>query len=203
MSIIEIDAEVQAATNQQRLSHFLTLGLAVVLFLIGLNARSTTLLATTAYSDNQAGITLNYPRNWVIETADSTQAFVFRVRDTSRLGYKAAIQIAIEPVGSDTTERNVLDSISMDRSTALAAYNVLSIDEEYLLPDDIPAFAMQYTYVETEANPFLESLPIVVRGLDILVISRGQALIVTFRADAGTFDDDLSIFDRFLDSLDF
>ncbi|MBC7870929.1 MAG: hypothetical protein H7Y09_08830 [Chitinophagaceae bacterium] len=203
MSIIQIDAPIQESTNQQRLSHFLTLGIAVVLFLIGLNARNTTLLATTFYSDSQAGIQLNYPRNWIIETAESTQAFVFRVRDTSRLGYKTTIQIAIEPVGSDTTERNVLDSISMDRSTELAAYNILSIDEEYLLPDDIPAFAMQYAYVETETNPFLESLPIVVQGLDILTISRGQALIVTFRADARTFDDDLSTFNRFLGSLDF
>lgn len=203
MSVIQVETP-QEDVAKQRNAHVLTLVLAVVLFLFGLNSRAAALAATTAYIDSQAGIRLNYPRNWLLQTgAVGRDEFVFQVRDMTRSGYKTTIQIAIEPIGTDTTERNVLDALSLERSTALATYNILTIDEAYLLPNDIPAFSMEYAYVETETNPFLESVPVVVRGIDILAISRGQALVITFRADASTFNEDIRLFNRFLQTLDF
>lgn len=204
MSIIQVESSFDDVSNRQRTAHLLTLILAAALFGLGLNARSAALLATTPYADSQAGIRLNYPRNWLLQTGlVGTDDFVFQVRDMTRIGYKTTIQISIEPIGADTTERNVLDSLSMRRASTLATYNILRVDQDFLLPNDIPAYAMSYAYVETETNPFLESIPVVVEGLDILAISRGQALVITFRSDAQTFGRDLAIFNRFLRTLDF
>ncbi|MDX1995194.1 MAG: hypothetical protein SF029_22620 [bacterium] len=204
MSFIQIESPVDESANQQRLSHILTLILAAVLFLFGLNTRASALNATTSYADNQAGIRLDYPRDWLLETGVAGRdPFVFRVQNITRPGFKTTIEIAIQPVGRDTTERNVLDSLSMSRFNTLAAYDVFSIDESYVLPDGNRGFAMEYTYVETTLDPFLESIPVVVRGLDVLIITRGQALVMTFRSDSRTFDSDLPIFTRFLRRLDY
>lgn len=204
MTYIEIEGASDAPRREQRAAHLFTLALAAVLFAFGLNMRNGMVNATTPYVDSQAGIRLNYPRNWLIETNRAGEDdFVFRVRDTSRPGFKTTIQVSIEPVGLNTTERNVLDALSLRRSTTLATYRVLGVDENVVLPDDVPAFAMDYTFVATDPNPFLESIPLVVRGLDLLILSRGQALIITFRADARTYEDDLAIFNRFINSLEF
>ena len=62
---------------------------------------------------------------------------------------------------------------------------------------------MSYVYVAADDNPFLQTHPNRRRGLDILTIRRGQAIIITFLSDAHTFDDNLPIFERFLDDLEF
>jgi len=40
-------------------------------------------------------------------------------------------------------------------------------------------------------------------GRDVLIIRRNQAILVTFQADARTYENDLAVFDRFLDALEY
>ncbi|HEX2621367.1 MAG TPA: hypothetical protein VHL11_14510, partial [Phototrophicaceae bacterium] len=123
--------------------------------------------------------------------------------DTSRIGFKTTLQIATLPVSADMTARNVLDDLSLFRSTRFASYNVLSIPQGYTLPDGEAATLVEYTFVSREPNPFQESIPAVVVGRDVLVLRRGQAILITFLADAQTYQTDLDLFQRFLMSLSF
>jgi hypothetical protein len=199
MTAIEIIDRDDGSSRAQRWSHALTLFVAGLALLYGLNLRAGTINATTSYTNVQAGIRANYPQNWLV---DEEGDYVVRVRDMTRIGFKTTITIAVRPVSPEMTETNVLNTLNITRPQTLAAYNPLSI-EDTTLPDDSPAKAMTYTYVAGETNPFLESISVVVLGYDILTIKGGQAIVITFRADALTFDRDFAVFDRFLENLEF
>jgi hypothetical protein len=73
----------------------------------------------------------------------------------------------------------------------------------FILPDETEARAMEYTFVDSGNNPFLESVPIVIRGLDVLTIRRGQAIIITFLSESNKYNQNYAVFDRFIGSLEF
>jgi len=198
MSVVEIVGSSDFLSFRQRWSHYLVLIFALVGFVIAVNLRDGTLNATTLYVNSQAGITAEYPQNWLIDEAGN---YIFRVRDVSQPGFNTTIQVAARPVSSSTTTRNILDALTLERSQTLG-YTVLS-EEAYILPDESTGIAMSYTYVVADPNPFLQGVPIVVEGQDILTIKRGQAIIISFLSDATTFEDNLYILNRFMSSLEF
>jgi len=200
MSVIEITARAQEElTQRQRWSHYFVFFYALIAIFIGFNLRSATLNATTPYVNNEVGIHAFYPQHWLIDTSGD---YVFRVRDLTQPGFSTTIQVDVQPVTSSTTARNLLDTLTLNRSQTLSAYSVLS-QGDYRLPNGQDATALHYVYVAAPDNPFLQTIPTVVEGTDILAIRRGQAIIVTFLSDAQTFDDNLPIFQRFLDDLQF
>lgn len=199
MSIIEIAAQPAEMTFRQRWSHYLAIAFAVIGAVIGINLRDTTLNATTLYANPEAGIRAQFPQNWLLDEGGD---YIFRVRDMSRPGYKTVLQVATRPVGPSTTIRSVLDALTLSRSQTLSAYTVLS-EEPFALPDEAPASAMAYTFVATEPNPFLRGVPTVVRGLDIITLKRGQAVVITFQSDATTYQEDLSTLNLFVENLEF
>ena len=199
MGLVEITGREQILIRQQRLGHFLTLLIIVLGLLYSLNLRSGVVNATVVYNDLRAGITARYPANWLLDTSGD---YVFRVRDMSRIGFKTTLQITLRPISADMSERNVLDSLNITRPISLSTYDIQSI-QQILLTSETTATQMRYTYVDTETNPFLESFPIVVAGEDIITLSNNQAVIITFRTDARTFDQDYPIFLQFLRTLEF
>lgn len=207
MSVIEIrPGESTELTLRQRWSHYFTLLYGIVAIFIALNLRDATLSATRTYVDIQAGVHAMYPQTWVIDAGGTTGAMiggntVFRVRDMATGGFKTTIEVAVRPISLSTSTRNLIDVLTLNRAQTLADYRVLSRSPIFL--DDVEATALEYTYVSSDDNPFLAALPVVVHGLDILVTRGGQAVIVTFLADANTYDQNLPTFQRFLADLEF
>lgn len=199
MEVIEIISESGGLTLRQRWANVFTILVCVLLMLLGLNLRNQVLTATTLYESPQAGVTARYPQNWLIDTSGE---YVFRVRDMSRTGFKTTFQVSVQPVGSDAQERNLADRLSLDRIVSFTDYRVSTL-EMYTFPDGRGAQALNYTYVAVSASPFLQAVPRVVRGLDILTISSGQAIVITFRADADNFEAELPRFEQFLRQLEF
>ena len=197
--IEEIGGSQAEYTRQQQWSHFATLLVAVFALLFGLNMRANTLNATTLYDNLQAGVRVNYPANWLI---DERGDYVFRVRDMTRIGYKTSMQIATQPVGDATSESFVQNQLDLRRALTRGEYTRLS-SEPFTLPDDISALRTEYTFVSKEINPFAEPVLIPVRGVDIITLQGGQAIVITFLADALTFAEDVTIFERFLNNLEF
>jgi hypothetical protein len=199
MSVLEIITPENEYSRQYRIGHFLTIVACLLALLYGINTRSSILSGTTPYRNVQFGIAVNYPQNWLIDTDGD---YVLRVRDMTRIGYKTTMQIAIRPIGGDMTERNVFDNLNLVRSRALSTYDVQSTDE-IRLTEDVIATAMTYTFVDTATNKFLQTVPTVVTGRDILIIRGEQAIVVTFRSGSDTFEDDIAIFDRILSTLEY
>lgn len=199
MEVVEITNKSAGLTLRQRWANVFAILISILLLLAGLNLRNQFTNAAVLYESPQAGISAYYPLNWLIDT---TGDYVFRVRDISRAGFKTTFQVAILPIGPDAEERNVADRLTLDRLETFTAYQVL-LQEPFNLRGEIPAQAVSYTYVTSDASPFLQGIPTVVRGLDIVTISGGQALVITFRADSAVFDDEYPRFVQFLRRLQF
>jgi hypothetical protein len=196
---VEVTRPPEHETPRQRTTHYFAMIFGVVALLIGLNLRNSALNATSLYINNQAGIRAYYPANWLLDTQGN---YIFRVRDLAQSGFKTTIQIAALPISSSTSDRNVVDALTLRRSQTLSTYTVFAI-EPFLLPDDVAATAVTYTFVSAETNPFLESVPVVVEGLDILTIKRGQAIIITFQSDSRTYQQNYPLFEQFVRTLEF
>ncbi len=196
MTFIEITPEPITLTFRQRWSHYLALLFGALAIVVGLNLRDSTLNATTVYTNAQAGITAEYPLNWLL---DESGDYVFRVQDISARGFPTTIQVTARPIGANTEARNIFDALTLSRAP-LAGYSVLS-EEPFVLPDESVTRAMSYSYVATRTNPFLQNIPIVVQGIDILILARGQAIIITFQSESSAFNTNLPILQRFLESL--
>lgn len=197
IEIIEIRGDL---SRRQRWGHYLVLVTGVIGLLLGANLRDSVRFATTLYNNTQAGISARYPRNWLI---DSEGDYIFRVQDLTVRGFKTVIQVSIRPVGAETTARNIFDELSFIRAQTFDGYRAFVVEDFPLEEEEIPAQSLRYTFVATEVNPFLQSYPNVVAGIDVLVIRRGQAIIVTLQSNADTFDRSFQTFTQFLRDLEF
>jgi hypothetical protein len=186
-------------TQIQRWANYLTVIFGFVGLFIGFNLRDSALNATSIYINTQAGIQATYPRNWLI---DQTGTYVFRVRDMAQIGFKTSIQVAVQPVSSDNSERNALDALALSRWQPFAGYAITS-SEPYVLPNETPAIWVTSAFVDTQIDPFLQGIPTSVASIDVISIKRGQAIIITFLTDAQFYDENLPIFQQFLNDLEF
>jgi len=182
---------------RQRWSIAITYFVIVAGFALGVNQRESALNLASEYNNLEAGISAKYPARWLLE---ETGPFIFRVRDMSHRGFNTVIEVSAAPVGSDTSERNIFDQLTLQRSQVLIDYTVLGYDD-YRLADDSLAVSMSYSFVSRDASPFLEGVSSIVYGLDILTIRRGQALVVSFRADAGIYQRELETLRWFVENL--
>ena len=186
-------------TPRQRWSIAFSYMLIIGGLLLGLSQRDRLLYQTSQYNNITAGIMASYPARWLLDESEDN---VFRIRDMAHRGFNTTIEVRSLPVGPDGAERNLLDHLSLQRSQVLIDYSVLGYDT-FLLPDDSQAISMAYTFVSRHASPFLEGVSSIVNGLDILTIRRGQALILSFRAETGVYQRELQTFYSFIENLEF
>lgn len=188
-----------APERSDRWAHLLVILVAIAGLTFGFFLKDQTLTRTATFRDLAAGVLAQYPAGWLLDQGGS---YLFRVRDPKSPTFRTTLQVAIIAIGEDAAARNILDSLTLERAQTLAAYRVLSTSD-YVLPEGDNAIRLEYVYVESESNPFLKSIPSVVRGVDIVTIKRGQAIIVTFRVEAGLFDEEVWRLDQFLATLEF
>jgi hypothetical protein len=199
MEIIEIISESENLTLRQRWAVVFTIVTGIAMLVVGFNLRNQVNTAVASFENPQAGISAFYPQGWLL---DSSPDYILRVRDMSRSGFKTVFAVSIIPVGTDASERNIADSLTLDRLETLIDYRVQPL-YGLSLPDGREAQALEYTYVDTQASPFLAGNPSVVRGMDLLVISGEQAVIITYRAELSIYEQQYPIFLEFLRRLVF
>ena len=186
-------------TPRQRWSIALAYIMIAVGFALGVNQRDGALNQASDYINLEAGISAKYPARWLLEESGP---YIFRLRDMARRGFNTVIEVSAAPVGSETSERNILDQLTLQRAQVLIDYAVLGYDV-YQLADGSPAISMSYSFVSRDASPFLEGVSSIVYGLDILTIRRGQGLIISFRADAAIYERELETLRWFVQNLEF
>ncbi len=186
-------------TQRQRWSLILSYALIALGLLAGINQRDSALNAASVYSNVTAGITARYPARWLLEESGD---YVFRVRDMAYRGFNTLIEVSTVAAGADASARSLFDQFSLARAQVLIDYSVLAY-EPYVLPDESVAQSMSYTFVAREASPFLQGISTIVQGLDILTVRRGQALVISFRADSRIYERELATLQWFIENLEF
>jgi hypothetical protein len=200
--MIEIITPQSAELNfRQRWASYLTIAVAVVGLLGGVLLRSSIIDATVRFENKQAGIAVRYPVNWLLD--ENREDFVLRVEDPAATPFKTMLQISIVPIGQGARSAlDILNPLNISRATSLPSYRTLEISP-IRLPNGTSATQMLYAYAASEANPILQSIPIVVRAIDVVVLRSSQAVIITYRADAESFERNQHYFEAFLRSLEF
>lgn len=202
MAVIETLDELtqDTITTRQRWSHYITIALSIFTIVILFNLRANVQSATSQYVNNSEGIIAYYPQDWLLEESNGTE-YIFRVRNLREIGFKTTFQVSVQPVSELTTNRTIFDALSMQRAQNLTAFRRLSI-EPYESVADLDATAANYLYVSTDTNPFQQTVPVVVRGIDILTVTREQAVIITMLSDADAYEENLILFEQFINRLE-
>jgi hypothetical protein len=200
MSWIDPFESERSLTTQQQWSTYFLIAWGIIALVIVLNARQRIITASSIYTNNEAGIIATYPSGWLIDESDGS--YVFRARNMQEVGFKTAYQVSLRPISPSTTTRTIIDSLALQRSQTLAAYRILS-SESFQLSQTLDAQQITYTYVDSDSNPFLETIPVTVVGIDIISISRGQAVIITLLSDANHLTENRERFFDFVDQLEF
>lgn len=179
------------------LNSLLAIALAVTLFLLGMNTRNGALNATIPFEDPTNGISAQIPADWLVDDEN----YVLRAEDLGSGVFNPLLQISVEIVGDNAAPRNIVDQRNLQLSADLNGYTTVAIEEAQLGED--PATRITYAFIASEANPFLRQTPVVVQGVDVVVIRENQALIFTFRDSRENFDSNRRYFDQFLDSVEY
>ncbi len=183
-------------TKRDRFSAVLTIVVTAAALMLGLLIRQQSISERWPYVNQQVGIEALYPAGWLV---DEQGDYVARIRDPLARPYKTQYIITVVPVTAQTSTRNILDNLTLQRSTNRPAYRVLDVipagegNESYT--------RMDFVFVETDPNPFIEHLPVVVRGMDIVILDGNRAIIVTFLAAQTHFEANLPEFERFVEAL--
>lgn len=177
------------------LAILITLGM----MLLGVNSRESALNATTLFNDRINGISGQIPAQWLLDNNSSN--YVFRAMNIGGLPYKTTLQVTTQTIGSQATPRHVVDMLNVQGPAKLSGYSELGTQATYLGEDE--ALQITYTFVETESNPFLQSAPTVVAGIDLVVIRGNQAIIFTYRDAIETFEQNRFYFDNFLRTVEY
>lgn len=181
------------------ISSLLAIGFAIGMATIGLVMRNNALNATLLYVDELSGIRAQIPVDWLLsEGQDDT---VFRAENPGGRPFKTLIQVSVETVGEDATPRNIVDLLKLQGPAKLSGYRALS-EEDITLGED-EAVRITYNYVDQELNPFLDAIPITIRGEDVVVLRGNQAIIITYRDADSTFDDNRFYFLNFIRSIEY
>ncbi len=188
----------QELTFSQRWNSLLVIVLAAAMIFVGLTRRQNALSATVVFEDLESGVRAQVPVGWLVD--NDSPDYVFRAIDPDALPYKTQLEVDVIPVGPDMTPNLVLNLLNLQRSPRVAAYRELSRVATTLRDD--PATRMTYTYTEFERNPFLQSEPLTVKAVDVVVLQRGQAVILTFREASTDFDAHLYRFEQFLQTVE-
>jgi hypothetical protein len=182
----------------QRWNTYLALALAAAVLFVGLTLRSNTLSATQTFENLEAGVRAQVPNGWLLDT--ESDEYVFRAQDPNALPFKTTLQVSVLTIGTDATPNLVLDLLNLERAPRLSNYTEISRRDETLRGD--PAKRMIYTYVDYERNPFQASVPVVVEGVDVVVLRRGQAIIITYREESAAFNQNLYRFENLLQTVE-
>lgn len=191
-------SDAVALNFNQRWNTYLALVFAVLGIALGLSMKNNALSATQQFEDLEAGVRAQVPANWLVSTA--SDEYVFRAQDPNALPFKTILQVSVLTVGADATPNTVLDLLHMRRAPRFSTYREIERAEVTLRGD--PAMRMVYAYTEDERNPFLASVPIVVEGVDVVVLRRGQAVIISFREERAKFADNLYRFEDLLSTVE-
>lgn len=199
MTYIEIDEAQRGITRSQTINSVSIVVAAVVMMGLGLLMRNSAVSATTAFLDEQSGIRARLPQNWLL-TTDNPE-FVLQAEDPNAVPFKTVLRVSLIAVGAEATPRNVVDTLTLQRAGRLSTYRVLSLAPLTLGEDE--ALEINYAYVQTENNPFLNTVPIVVQGRDVVVIRGTQAIVITYLEERSRFEENEFLFDAFLDTLEY
>lgn len=141
---------------------------------------------TITFADPQGTLRLNYPSGWLAVPGSPN---LLEVADPlSGAGIPISLTLTRQERPADRTLERIVSEGIPARSQQLVMYRVLG--QRPLRVAGRDAVAVEYAFVTEphEAVLAAERLPVVVRGIEVVILTNGAVYRVDLRSAAGTFD---------------
>jgi hypothetical protein len=189
-------------TRRDRWADWAVIGVLAAALLLGWAVMALAQGQRNVYTDDAAGLTVSYPRDWLVRTDDTV---LFRAVDPRSGDFKTAYEVRVQPIGAATattaTLTVVLNNASLARAQNATAYRLFDVVEGQEIGGQ-PSMEATYVYVQEGSNLFVQRMPVVVLGLDVAVARGEQAYVFTLLAAQDAFDQAEPAFRRFVESAE-
>jgi hypothetical protein len=178
-----MDTEIQTQLQRQdRWVSWAVAGLFVIALLLGWAVKAAA--EARAVSTEVDGVRLRYPAGWVRVSADPP--VLLQVEDWVGPA-RATLIVQRRPLPpGDKPLAAIQQTLALERARTWTAYRVLDIISSALI-EGRPGMRATFAYVETNPNPFLQTMPVVMHGEDDIVPVGNEAYIVTLTAPEEKF----------------
>lgn len=187
----------QAIRRRDRWADWAVIVLVAVALFLGLALREAVRSRTVPFAFPEAPVSGRCPANWVRETGDDP---LLRARDPLGGEFRTTIELRSRPLAAGAEPAIVLDALALERAGQVAAYRMLSTDQVLLGGQN--ATSRTFTYVHVDSDPYVDRLPVVVRGMDLALCEGNRVVVVTLLADADRFDANYRYLRRFIQALE-
>jgi len=148
------------------------------------------------------GITISYPATWssaVALPADADGALVNAGEMSGRATLSLRVLRQLDPAKPVSMDALIAQR-SFDRAQAETMYRVLSSADAQVGGKD--AVAVTYAYVnEPRTTAYQSSLPVVMEGVDYILVHNGKVYVLTMEAPAAEFESRSATFARIARSV--
>jgi len=165
------------AQQRDRLVEWIVVAITVAALLVGWGIQAA-VEGRTATAEVE-GLQLRYPAGWIKTNAEppillQAEEWLGPARSTV-IVQRRPLPAAPNPL------RAVQQTIALERARTWTAYRTLETDEAATVAGR-PAFRVAFAYVETNPNPYLETVPVVMYGEDYLIQVGNDVYVVTLTA---------------------
>ena len=189
-------------SRRDRWADWLVIGVVIVALLLGWATKSWAEGSTEQFTDSQTGLVLDYPAGWL---AGSGEDYIFQARDPQSGPFKITYRATAEKL-DPARPLSLVDSVnlsSVNRARKLTAFQVLDIETVGQDEGSPKSVWARYVYVEEKPDPFRESLPVVVMGLDYTAVKGDYLYTFSLLAGEADFDGAEKGFKDFLQDAGF
>ncbi|UCC62108.1 MAG: hypothetical protein JSV36_15170 [Anaerolineae bacterium] len=175
-------------SRRDRWADWLVIGVVAVALSLGWGIKAWTEGGTERFTSPETGLTLHYPTGWLMSRTDG---YLLKVRDPHSGLFKTTYAVMADRL-DPARPMSLVDAVnatSVSRARKLAAFRLLDIEtvgEEGKPPD---AVWSRYVYVDEKPDPFRESLPVVVLGLDYTAVEGEHLYTYTLLAGEADFEE--------------
>jgi hypothetical protein len=162
----------------------LVIAVVAVALLLGWRVKAAAESRATLYEAE--GLKLRYPAGWV--RAEAKSPVLLQVEDRMSNEFPTGLTVQKRPVPASLAKplAAVQQTLALERAQQWNAYRELDMEEGVTVGGH-SGLHVTFAYVESRANPFLQSLPVVVRGEDYYFDQNGQAYIFTLTASEANY----------------
>jgi hypothetical protein len=202
------------------LSEWIVFGIVIIALMIGLVLK--TLIGDSFKLFTDGTITVQYPAGWtkrsilpVTEKKEygfnslSDEEVLLEVEELQTDSfYKTTMEVKKKEILGEEVEDEILalmsavNSISFEYMKQLDYFKTLNSEE--IVIHDMPGIQLEYTYVNKPPEDIGKmTLPVVVYGIDFILIFKGSVYIVTNTFDANLYNEEIVKINQILDKIQF
>jgi hypothetical protein len=189
---------VQEIHRRDRWAEWAVIALVAVALILGLVLREALLSRAVPFAFAGAGVSGRCPAAWVRETGDDP---LLRARDPAGGEFDTVLELRSRPLAAEAEPALVLDALALERAGQVTAYQTLGTDQ--VLVGGQTAVRRTFAYVHVDRNPYLDRLPVVVRGTDLALRDDGRVVVVTLLAGGDDFESHYRYLRAFAEDLEF